>query len=371
MKTLQRQPKQSPSRRAFLQGGITTLGLATLNANVFAQNLVVKPANTSNLIPSNFSTHVNQMGLGCMGMSEFYGAINQTAVDRTLSSAYDYGITLYDTADMYGNGHNEQLLAEFARGKRDKINIATKFGIVREGNNVRIDNHPNYIRQCCEDSLRRLKTDYIDTFYIHRINPTQPIEETMQTMAALQQEGKIKAIGLSEASITTIQRAHAIAPVAAVETEYSLFSREPEQDIMPLCAQLNISFVPYAPLCRGLLTGTALPAGNLSDADFRKGLPRFQRQNFERNMRLVSRLTTLAEQYGYTAAQLSLAWMLSKNPNVVPIPGMRSVKHLSDNLAAINLKLAPEEILQIDRLFPLEVAAGRRYTDEELTTVNL
>ena len=314
--------------------------------------------------------HKLGVGLGCMGMSEFYGPVNQAAVNRALLAASDLGVTLLDTADMYGNGENERLVGQTLRS-HPSLRVATKFGIVREGQNWRVDNRPDYVRSACEASLRRLGVDSIDLYYVHRINPSHPIEETIDAMVDLIRQGKIRAIGLSEAAPATIRRAHSRHPITAVETEYSLLSREPERDVLPTCAELGIRFVPYAPLSRGMLTGSAYDSTRLAETDFRKNLPRFQPENFAFNSRLVDGLVEFANQRGCTSSQVALAWLLSKGPDFLPIPGCRSIRHLAENMAAPTIVLSADELSELDRLFPIAVAAGKRYSDAELLTVGL
>lgn len=314
---------------------------------------------------------VPAVGLGCMGMSEFYGKADARAVRRTLDAALERGTMLLDSADMYGSGENERMLGEYLRGRRARAVIATKFGIVREQQGWHVDNRPAYVKAACEASLRRLGTDCIDIYYAHRIDPAHPVEDMIGAMARLVQEGKVRAIGLSEASASTIRRAHAVHPIAAVETEYSLFSREPEREIIPLCARIGAAFVPYAPLSRGLLGGQASPAGALEADDFRTHLPRFQPGNFRQNQAIVEAFAALARRRGCSSATLALAWLLGQGPHLIPIPGTRRADHLADNLAAASLQLSGAERAAIEQLFPLGAAHGKRYSDQELTTVDL
>lgn len=314
---------------------------------------------------------VPAVGLGCMGMSEFYGKADARAVRHTLDAALERGTMLLDSADMYGSGDNERMLGRYLQGRRSRAVIATKFGIVREQQGWHVDNRPAYVKAACEASLRRLGTDCIDIYYAHRIDPAHPVEDMVGAMARLVQEGKVRAIGLSEASASTIRRAHAIHPIAAVETEYSLFSREPEREIIPLCAHIGAAFVPYAPLSRGLLGGQASPAGALEADDFRAHLPRFQPDNFRQNQAIVEAFAALARRRGCSSATLALAWLLGQGPHLIPIPGTRRADHLADNLAAASLRLSDAERAAIEQLFPLGAAHGKRYSDKELTTVDL
>lgn len=359
-------------RRTVLQLGAASFALAhTFSAANACEPTASAQRITGETVLGNALLKVSKMGLGCMGMSEFYGDINPKAVNRTLSAAADYGITLFDTADMYGDGRNEALIGEFAKSRRSSLIISSKFGIVRSKDVWSISNDPRYIRAACEASLKRLKTDYIDIYYVHRINPSQSIEETMATMADLVKEGKIRGVGLSEVSSNTIRHAHALCPLTAVETEFSLFSREPELEILPTCTQLGIGFIPYAPLSRGLLTSERQDASHLKASDFRSQLPRFQPANFAINSQTVARLSEFAKQRGYSTAQVALGWIMAKHPQVIPIPGARSVRHLADNIGALAVELSSEEVAEVSNLFPINGAAGRRYSDQELTTVNI
>ena len=314
---------------------------------------------------------VSTMGLGCMGMSEFYGPIDQVQVENTLARALDLGVTLFDSADMYGSGANEILLGRILASRRDRVVLATKFGIVREGSSWRVDNSPAYARAACEASLRRLGTDYIDILYAHRINPAQPVEDMMGALADLVREGKVRAVGLSEASPATIRKAHDVYPLAAVETEYSLLSRGPESEIIPTCRALGIAFVPYSPLSRGLLTDQSVDETGMNADDFRKFLPRFQPHNHAANVALVNRLRPIAARKECTLAQLSLAWLIAKGDDIIPIPGTRRPERLDENWGAQSIELSEIEVNEIERLVPPGSAAGERYSDEELKTVGL
>lgn len=308
------------------------------------------------------------LGLGCMGMSEFYGQSDDAGSLHTLERALDLGVTLFDTADTYGLGHNETLLGRFvAQGgtaRRRQMVLATKFGIVRAAGQYerRIDNSPAYIRAACEASLHRLGVDRIDLYYCHRRDPAVPIEEVVGAMGELVAAGKVGAIGLSEVSVDTLRQAHAVHPIAAVQSEYSLWSREPETDMLAACAELGTAFVAYSPLGRGFLTGT-LDVGELADNDFRKHNPRFTGEAKAQNRRLVDALDEFASARGSGGAQVALAWLLNKHPHVIPIPGTRRIAYLESNVRAADITLSVDEIARLDRLFDPESVAGARYPD--------
>ena len=311
------------------------------------------------------------LGLGCMGMSEFYGETNDADSLRTMEKALALGITHFDSADTYGLGHNESLLGRFiAQGgsaHRQQMVIATKFGIVRATGQYerRIDNSPTYIREACEASLRRLGVDRIDLYYCHRRDPAVPIEEVVGVMGDLVTSGKVGAIGLSEVSVESLRRAHAVAPIAAVQSEYSLWSREPEAGMLAACAELGTAFVAYSPLGRAFLTGT-LDVSQLADNDFRKHNPRFVGEAQATNQRLVASLAAFAAERHLSNAQVALAWMLNKHPHVIQIPGTRRIAHLESNASAVDIALTPGEIAQLDLLFDPKVVAGARYPDAGL-----
>ena len=313
----------------------------------------------------------SSLGLGCMGMSEFYGETNDADSLRTMEKALALGITHFDSADTYGLGHNESLLGRFiAQGgsaHRQQMVIATKFGIVRATGQYerRIDNSPTYIREACEASLRRLGVDRIDLYYCHRRDPAVPIEEVVGVMGDLVTSGKVGAIGLSEVSVESLRRAHAVAPIAAVQSEYSLWSREPEAGMLAACAELGTAFVAYSPLGRAFLTGT-LDVSQLADNDFRKHNPRFVGEAQATNQRLVASLAAFAAERHLSNAQVALAWMLNKHPDVIPIPGTRRIAHLESNVSAADIVLTPGEIAQLDLLFDPKVVAGARYPDAGL-----
>lgn len=311
---------------------------------------------------------VSALGLGCMGMSEFYGPSDDAESLRTLARALELGVSLFDTADTYGLGHNESLLGRFldegGAARRRQAVVASKFGIVREAGTYerRIDNSPAYIRRACEASLRRLGVERIDLYYCHRRDPDVPIEEVVGAMAELVAEGKIGAIGLSEVSVETLRRAHAVHPVAAVQSEYSLWSREPEAGMLAACAELGTAFVAYSPLGRAFLTAT-VDTGKLADDDFRKRNPRFSGEAEARNRQLVAALGELAVARGLSNAQLALAWLLNKAPHVIPIPGTRRIAYLESNVSAADIALTADELGQLDRLFDPLAVAGARYPE--------
>ena len=315
---------------------------------------------------------VSAIGLGCMGMSYAYGGQDEQDAIRTLHRAFDLGITFFDTAEVYGPYENEKLLGKALKPFRDKITIATKFGFkIEDGKPVGVDSRPENIRAVAEASLKRLDIETIDLFYQHRVDPAVPIEDVIGTMKDLIDEGKIRTIGLSEAGIKTIRRAHAVHPIAALQNEYSLWTREPEQEVLALCAELGIGFVPYSPLGRGMLTGQVRSQSDLAEDDFRKTLPRFQPGNLEANNRQVDLITEIAHAKQVTPAQLALAWVLNQGDFIVPIPGARKVNHLEDNAKAADVSLTPEELERLNTLFDPEKIAGKRYTDASLAMTGL
>jgi aryl-alcohol dehydrogenase-like predicted oxidoreductase len=305
---------------------------------------------------------VSEIGLGCMGMSEFYGPSDDSASLATLARAAELGVTFFDTADTYGFGHNETLLGGFLKGRRDLV-IATKFGIVREPGKYerRIDVSPAYVVQACDASLKRLGVETIDLYYAHRLNPGVPIEETVGAMAGLVAAGKVRALGLSEVSAATLRRACAVHPIAAVQSEYSLWTRDMEAEVIPACRELGVSLVAYSPLGRGILTG-AFARDGLAPNDFRRAAPRFQGENLEANLRLVETLRELAAEKGCAPGQLALAWLLGQGPDVIPIPGARRIAHLEENIAAAAIELTAGELDRISAALPPGAAAGDRYT---------
>jgi aryl-alcohol dehydrogenase-like predicted oxidoreductase len=315
---------------------------------------------------------VSALGLGCMGMSEFYGGAEEADAIRTLHHAVERGVTFFDTADMYGVGRNEELVGKALRDRRDGLVIATKFGNVRgtDGSFQGVNGRPDYVRSACEASLKRLGLDVIDLYYQHRVDPNTPIEDTVGAMAELVREGKIRHLGLSEAAPATIRRAHAVHPIAALQTEYSLWSREPETELLPLLRELGIGFVPYSPLGRGFLSGQFRAPEDFPPGDYRRTSPRFQGENFARNLELVDRLREIADSKGCSAAQLALAWVLARGEDVAPIPGTRRIAALDENLAALDVALDANGLAQLDAVLPPGAASGERYPETAMRAVN-
>jgi aryl-alcohol dehydrogenase-like predicted oxidoreductase len=303
---------------------------------------------------------VSAIGLGCMGMSEFYGPSDEDQSLAAINRALDLGVTFLDTSDMYGSGHNEQLVGRAIAGRRDEVQLATKFAIRRESGERRIDNSPGWIREACEGSLRRLGVERIDLYYMHRRNPEVPIEESVGAMAELVAEGKVAHLGLSEVNAETLRAANAVHPIAALQSEWSLFTRELEQEIVPTARELGVGIVPYSPLGRGELTGSVDMS---ADDDFRRSSPRFQQGNRERNLELVERAQGIAAEVGCTPAQLALAWLLHQGDDVAPIPGTRRPRRVEENAAAADVELTDEQLRALEAAFPPGATAGDRYAD--------
>jgi aryl-alcohol dehydrogenase-like predicted oxidoreductase len=308
---------------------------------------------------------VSEQGLGCMGMSEFYGPRDDAESLRTLDRALELGVDFLDTADVYGPLANEELVGRALRGRRDRVVLATKFGNVRtpEGKFVGIDGRPEYVRKACDASLARLGVDVIDLYYQHRVDPKTPIEDTVGAMADLVKAGKVRYLGLSEAAPATIRRAHAVHPITALQTEYSLWAREPEDELLATVRELGIGFVAYSPLGRGFLTGRFASSTEFGAADRRNVLPRFQGENFTKNLSLVERIRTLAAARRVTPGQLALAWVLAQGDDIVPIPGTKRRQYLEENVAASEVRLSPDELSAIDAALPRGAAVGDRYPD--------
>jgi aryl-alcohol dehydrogenase-like predicted oxidoreductase len=312
---------------------------------------------------------VSALGLGCMGMSEFYGAHGDAESTATLEHALERGVNFFDTADVYGPYTNEELLGKVLRGKRAAAFIATKFGFVRDADNPAaraVDGRPQHVRAACEASLRRLGITHIDLYYLHRVDPQVPVEDTVGAMAELVRAGKVHYLGLSEVSPQTLERAHRVHPITALQSEYSLWTRGPENGVLAACERLGVGFVPYSPLGRGFLTGTLRSPEDFAPDDYRRSNPRFQGENFQRNLALVDKVRSLAKEKDCTPAQLALAWVLAQGEHIVPIPGTRRVRNLDENLGALNVHLGSAELTAIDAVFPLGAPAGARYSEQML-----
>ncbi len=315
----------------------------------------------------------SEMGLGCMGMSEFYGEGDNKESINTIHRAIDLGVTFFDTADVYGPYKNEELLGQAIKGKRDALTIATKFGIVRNPDRPRergINGKPQYVKKACLDSIRRLNINVIDLYYLHRVDPDTPIEETVQAMAGLVKDGLVRGIGLSEVSASTLRKAHAIHPITAVQSEYSLWSREPEEDVLDTCRELGIAFVAYSPLGRGFLTGRFKSPDDFDESDYRRRSPRFQGENFQKNLDLVKKIEELAKHINCTPAQLALAWVMAREEFIFPIPGTKQIRYLEENIEALTIGLTENQMQELDKIAPKDVAAGTRYPSNMMGAVN-
>ncbi|HUU13771.1 MAG TPA: aldo/keto reductase [Terriglobia bacterium] len=323
--------------------------------------------------PSADGLKVSTLGLGCMGMSDFYGPRSDEESIEVIHRALDAEINLFDTADIYGVGRNEVLVGKALKGRRNEVVLATKFGNVRdaEGKFVGINGRPEYVRQACDASLKRLGVETIDLYYQHRVDRTVPIEETVGAMSRLVEEGKVRFLGLSEAAPATVRRAHKTHLISALQTEYSLWSRDPEGELIPTCRELGISFVAYSPLGRGFLTGKIKRVEDLAPDDWRRNMPRFKGENFERNLELVRHVEQLASKKGCTPAQLALAWVLAQGEDILPIPGISRQSHLEDDLGALSVSLTKEDLAHINEIAPQGVAVGERYPEMAMNVVNV
>ncbi len=328
--------------------------------------MIIKSLGSQGLLASG-------IGLGCMGMSEFYGESNDAESIKTIHRAHELGITFFDTADMYGPFKNETLVGKAIKSFRKEITLATKFGITRNSENPKqrgLNGKPEYVKTACEASLKRLNVDVIDLYYLHRKDPDTPIEDTVGAIGQLVKEGKVRGIGLSEVNADTLRKAHAEHPLSALQSEYSLWSRDPEDEILSVCKELGIAFVPYSPLGRGFLTGQIKKLEDFAEDDFRRNSPRFQGENFNKNLDLVKKIEVIANEKGCTPSQLALAWVLAQGDFLFPIPGTKKVKYLEENVQAATILLSQKELTQINEVFPKNAAAGLRYPEAGMKIVN-